>query len=205
MKMTRSEREFLAKRISQHYVQIANRKKSLTVNYPEVKFKRQKKFEPKILMWIAISENGISTPFFAQQKQAVNQTTYLNNCIKPHLMPFIKQHHHKRRVLFWPDLAKSHYGLQVRQYLEKNGIQFVPEQKNPQNCPQARPIETFWSILEQRVYGGGWEAKNFDELQERIKKKLKEIDINVVKTMFSNIRKQLRQIARQGPYGACSF
>jgi transposase len=30
-----------------------------------VKFKRTQKFAPKILVWIAISENGISTPFFA--------------------------------------------------------------------------------------------------------------------------------------------
>lgn len=66
-------------------------------------------------------------------------------------MLFVEQYHHKQQVLFWPDLARSHYGLKVRQYLEKNGIQFVPQQKNPQNCSQVRPIDTLWSILEQLV------------------------------------------------------
>ena len=34
--------------------------------------------------------------------------------------------------------------------------------------------------------------------------KLKEIDIKIVQQMFSGIRKQLRKIADNGPYEACS-
>ena len=128
----------------------------------EVKFKSTQKFEPEILVWIAISEKGISTPFFAEQQQAVTQTTYLNECIKARLMPFIEKYHHKKKMLYWPDLARSHYDLKVMEYLDQNGIHFVSQQKNPQNCPQARPVETLWSILEQMVYAGAWEAKNIN-------------------------------------------
>ncbi len=63
-------------------------------------------------------------------------------------MPFVQKYHRKEKVLFWPDLARCHYGLQVLEYLEENGIHYVREQDNPQNCPQARPIERLWSILE---------------------------------------------------------
>ncbi|CAF2066770.1 unnamed protein product [Rotaria magnacalcarata] len=104
-----------------------------------------------------------------------------------------------------PDSARSHYGLTVIQYFNQNRISFVSEQSNPQNCPQARPIETLWFILEQMVYAGGWEAKNVDQLKRRTSKKLSELDIDVAQTMFSNIRKQLRQIADKEPYEACSF
>ncbi|CAM4810832.1 unnamed protein product [Rotaria magnacalcarata] len=31
---------------------------------PQIKFKRIQKFEPKVLVWIAVSEKGISKPFF---------------------------------------------------------------------------------------------------------------------------------------------
>ena len=68
---------------------------------PEVKFKCTKKFEPKIMVWIAVSENGISKPFFSEQQQAITQTTYLNKCIKTRLMPFIENSHCKQNVLFW--------------------------------------------------------------------------------------------------------
>ncbi|CAF1476480.1 unnamed protein product [Adineta ricciae] len=138
---------------------------------PAVKFKRTQKFEPKILVWIAISQNGISMPFFKEHQQAVTQMTYLDECIKHRLMPFIEEYHHKRKVLFWPDLASSHYGRKVMEYLDEYVISFVSQEKNPQNCPQARPVETFWSILEQMAYSDGWEAKNIDQLKRRIKKK----------------------------------
>ena len=113
---------------------------------PEVKSKSTQKFEPKILVWIGISESGISTPFFAEHQQAVTQTTYLNECIKVRLMLFIEKYHHKKKVLFWPDLARSHYALKVMEYPNQNGIYFVSQQWNPQNCPQARPVDTLWSI-----------------------------------------------------------
>ena len=58
-------------------------------------------------------------------------------------MQFIQSYHIKEKVLLWPDLASSHYGHNVVQYLDVNGVQFVHKELNPQNCPQTRPIETF--------------------------------------------------------------
>jgi transposase len=172
---------------------------------PENKFKKVKKFGQKLLVWIAISEKGISQPFFAEQKQAINKETYLKKCIMQKLVPFINSSHIKEKVLFWPDLASSHYSKIVTQYLDNNSIEFVEKDYNPQNCPQDRPIETFWSILSNKVYEKGWEAKSINQLKIRISKKLKEIDISVVQSMFSGIRTQLRKIADQGPYSACSL
>jgi transposase len=171
---------------------------------PQVKFKRTHKYEPKVLVWAAISENGISSLFFAKQQQAINGSTYFNECIVKRLMPFINKHHLKEKVLFWPDLASSHYSKIVTRYLDENNVEFVDRQFNPQNCPQARPIETLWSLLKNMVYDKGWEATNIDQLQRRITQKMKEIDIKVVQAMFSGIRKQLRKIADHGPYKACS-
>ena len=39
----------------------------------EVKLKRTQKYEAKVLVWVAISENGISSPFFAKQRQAIDE------------------------------------------------------------------------------------------------------------------------------------
>ena len=171
---------------------------------PDVKFKRTQKYEPKILVWFAISTRGISLPFFAKQKQAINETIYLNECIIKRLIPFIDDYHHKDKVLFWPDLASSHYSNTVIHYLDDNGIKFVQQHCNPQNYPQSRPIETLWSILKNMVYDQGWEAKNIDQLKQRITQKLKEIDLNVVQTMFLDIRRQLRKITDNGPFATCS-
>ena len=47
---------------------------------PEVKFKCTKKFEPKIMVWIAVSENGISKPFFSEQQHKLLTSI---NVLKP--------------------------------------------------------------------------------------------------------------------------
>ena len=134
----------------------SNKAKTLS----DVKFKQSRKYEPKILAWIAISTNGISLPFFAkQQQQAINEKTYLKQCI---VKPFIKTYHLNDKVLFWPDLASSHYINMVTSYLDQNNIQFVDKHFNPPNCLQTRPIETVWSILKNMVYDQGWEAKNIN-------------------------------------------
>ena len=121
----------------------------------DVKFKQTRKYKPKILVWIAISTNGISSPFFPKHKQAINEKTYFKECIVKRLIPFINSYHLKEKVLFWPDLASSHYSNMVTSYLGQNDIQFVDKHFNPQNCPQTRPIETLWSILKNMVYDQG--------------------------------------------------
>ena len=67
----------------------------------DVKFKRTEKYCTKVLVWIAISENGISKPFFSKQAQAINEITYLKHCIKARLMSFIKTYHNKDFGLIW--------------------------------------------------------------------------------------------------------
>ena len=166
------------------------------VSPAEVKFKRTQKYSAKLMVWIALSEKGISDPFFAKQHQSVNEETYLEHCSKGHLMPFINRYHDPNKVLFWPDLASSHYASSV--------IDLVPKEKNPQNCPQPRPVETLWQILDEKVYAGGSEAKTIDQLKRRIQTKLKEVDMTSVQAMFSSIPQQLRKVATDEPYAACS-
>ena len=67
--------------------------------------------------------------------------------------------------------------------MNQNDEQFVDKEFNP----QAHSIETLWSILKNMVYDEGMEAKTIDHLQRRIAKKLKEINIQIVQQMFSDI------------------
>ena len=48
------------------------------------------------------------------------------------------------------------------------------------NVPQTRPIETVWSLLEQKVYEDTWEAKNLEQLSRRIILKTKQLDQDLV-------------------------
>ena len=145
----------------------------------DVKFKGKEKFPQKVLVWLAISEKGLSEPFIATSKSfSINQNTYLKKCLQERLLPFINNKFQNENYIFWPDLASSHYADSVVQWMENN-INFVPKDSNPPNVPQARPIENFWGYLANKVYEDDWEAKSKQQLIMRIRKKLKEIDLKI--------------------------
>lgn len=165
-----------------------------------IKYQRKKKFQPKVMIWMAMSAKGVSSVYVHRGKQAVRQDTYLEQCINNRLLPFIEQYHHNTNILFWPDLASSHYSNAVQQRLHEKNIPFVARQDNPPNVPQARPIETVWTLLERRVYENNWEAKNLDVLCRRIKEKVKELDRKMLQDMIEGVRKKLRKMWREGLY-----
>ena len=48
---------------------------------PNVRYSQKKKFEPKLLVWLAISEEGHSDPFFVPSRGNVNGNVYRKECI----------------------------------------------------------------------------------------------------------------------------
>lgn len=167
---------------------------------PDVKYKSKQKFEPKILVWLALSSKGISAPYIGTTKgPAIDANVYIEKCL-PKLIKFIDKHHIDDNYIFWPDLASSHYAKKTKDWLHEQKIPFVPRHVNPPNVPKARPIEDFWGILAQQVYSGGWSATNQEKLINRIKTQLKKVDLNVVQTMMKDVRRKLRKIEDQGPF-----
>lgn len=164
-----------------------------------VRYASKSKFEPKVLVWVAISSKGVSVPLIRPNKaKAIDSDIYISQCL-PKLKEFIKKYHARDKIMLWPDLARSHYAKKTMDWLTEQKIPFVPKKDNPPNVPQARPIENFWAVLKRMVYGNGWEARNEQQLIDRIRRKLKEIDINTVQNLIRNVRCTLRKIEDNGP------
>ena len=86
-----------------------------------VRFAGKDKFEKKILVWIAISDRGMSKPLFRSQKScAINSKIYIEECLKKRLLPFIQSTHQDDEYAFWPDLASAHYSKETTSWLDKN-------------------------------------------------------------------------------------
>ena len=64
--------------------------------------------------------------------------------------------------------------------------------------PQIRPIENFFAILKQHVYAGNWSAKNREGLICRIKKCVREIDMNMIIKMFDNLPPKIIKAKNHG-------
>ncbi len=124
----------------------------------EIKHRLEAKFESKVLVWIAISSMGVSKPFFAPSKQAINQEIYLMECIKRRLIPFVKKH-----TNFTFGQILLHLTMHIASLTT-----FVEKLDNPANVSEARPIEDFWGDLKREVYKGNWSATTIPQLKRRI-------------------------------------
>ena len=165
-----------------------------------VRFASETKYPPKILVWISISERGLSRPPFRCQKSAaINSEIYINECLRPRLLPFLRNHHADDDYIFWPDLASAHYHEDTVQWMSEN-INFVPKDVNPPNVPQDRSIENFWGCLVQKVYEGGREAKTQEQLIRRINAKLKEFDSDFCLSLMKGVNGILKKISHDGVF-----
>jgi DNA-binding transcriptional ArsR family regulator len=166
----------------------------------DVKYMRKRKFPTRLLVWLAISTKGISTPFFIPAGSALNGEMYREKCIKEHLLPFLQKHHLGDNILFWPDGASAHYAKATLDFFATKNIPFVAKDMNPPNLPQARPIENVWSQLKAEVYRGGWEASSLTSLKRRIKRAIGMLDMNRIISDLEQVPAKLRKIGRFGVY-----
>ena len=153
------------------------------------------KFDPdKVMIWVAFSPKGISDIYFAPQQSTMDQETYRKECLEKRLFKFIDENYNSREeIIFWPDLASSHYAKKTQEFLTENNIFCVPKDHNPPNAPQIRPIENFFAILKQHVYAGNWSAKNRGCLIRRIKKCVHELDMDMIVKMFEKLPPKIVQ------------
>ena len=165
-----------------------------------VRFAGKEKFPKKVLVWIAISDRGMSKPLFRPSKSvAINSSIYIDECLNKRLLPFIHEYHKDLDYVFWPDLASAHYSMESTTWMNEN-VNYVTKDINPPNVPQARPIENFWGCLSEKVYEGGWQASSEQQLINRIKLKLKEFDLNFVKSLMTGVKAKLRKIGHDGVF-----
>ena len=163
---------------------------------PAVKYRTKAKFPKRVMLWVAISEKGVSRPYFLQ-KNSLNGRTYREECI-PLLKKFIEEKHRNCTVVHWPDLAPAHYDKTVLEELKKQKIPFVPKECNPPAVPQIRPVEEFFGILKTMVYAGGWEATDIQQLIGRIRSKIRTFPLEKCQSLFRRLKTKVRKVGDEG-------
>lgn len=165
---------------------------------PEVKLSKKKKFEGKVLVWVAIGPKGLSHLLIRKSGFAVNAKTYLTECVRRRLIPYIRANYQDGEYVFWPDQASAHYARIVTDALHDENIDFVEKKDNPANVPEIRPIEDFWAFLKSQVYAKAWRAKKLEQLINRIRYCVKKIDQSVVRRLAQDTQKRIDDMRRNG-------
>lgn len=159
-----------------------------------VKQADEAKFEPEVSMWLAISPEGISEPHFRPYASlSIDSDIYISQCLTK-LKRFIESHHAHDEIMFWPDLTSCGYSKQILYGFCEQNIPFVPKTDNPPNVPQARQVDIFWINHKRMVNENGWKAQTIEQLVERIKQKLKEVDKTVCQRTMQSVQYSLQKI-----------
>ena len=92
----------------------------------KVKTFGKKKFEPKVMLWIAMSPKGISSVVLTSGRcMSVTAQSYVNNCLNPHLLQFLDTHYPQGGYIFWPGKTSAHYAGLTTTFLDNNNINYV--------------------------------------------------------------------------------
>lgn len=156
------------------------------------KIKKLDKFPKKYLIWQAICTCGLKSRIFVTTG-TVNQKIYVKECLQKLLLPFLKLH--KGSTLFWPDLASSHYGKVAMEWYAQNGVSIVTREVNPPNCPQLRPIETYWAIIKRKLLKTKGRAQNEQEFKQKWRKAADSVTIAGVQRLMAGVKSKVRKFA----------
>ena len=164
-----------------------------------VRFATVAKFTPKVMVWVAFSEHGLSKPFI-MESGAMNAYIYRTQCL-PRLKEFVDANYRGKKVIFWPDLAPAHYQKDVIATLDEMKIPVVAKEDNPPAAPQIRPIERLWALLKSRVYAGGYEAETKKQLTKRIRRQMAGITADTCQKLWRRTWTKIRFAADKGNTG----
>lgn len=160
------------------------------------KVKVKTKFPKKFLVWQAMGSFGhISPPYICEG--TINATVYKTECLK-RLLRWVKTLHKLDEVLFWPDLATSHYAKVCTTYLSDQGVDFVLKNDNPPNVPQLRPIKEFWALCKRRYSNLHPGSTEIDVFKRRWGKISKDISKECGKSLMAGLRRKIGLVATKG-------
>ena len=101
-----------------------------------VRIAPQGKFPRKLLVWMAISPRGITTPVICPSRGNIDGDFYREKCLNQVLLPFLNTQYPSGGYIFWPDLVTAHYARATTDLLSEAEGPTVASDMNPRAYPR---------------------------------------------------------------------
>lgn len=105
-----------------------------------------------------------------------------------------------KSIMFWPDLATSHYANIVTKDLSVRKIEFIPKENNPPNVPQCRPIENYWALVKQEYKARGNKCSRISDLKRIYNLCYKKVIKEHGNSLFNSFQNNLKNVSKKGLY-----
>ena len=146
------------------------------------KYIQTEMFAPKILEWQAICSSGLKSALFVTRK-TLTSNLYITECLQKRFLPFINKH--SKAVIFLPGLATIHCSKKTMEWYNQNGIEIVPKDANPPNCPEQRVIENYWALVKGILLKSNKLAKDDEKFKQKWIEASKKVTESKIQAMMA--------------------
>lgn len=155
-----------------------------------------------VMMWAGILGDRLVGPFRVPEGVKITSANYIS-FLKNNFVPWLKRQPAalKKKIIFMHDNAPSHAATATRSYLET--LKFSDDKLMvwPSLSPDLNPIENLWSILKQKLYAGGRQFTNKEDLWREIEKICEKITPDTINKLTSSMdRRLLRVVDKRGGF-----
>lgn len=146
-----------------------------------------------VMVWVAISANGVSRPFFIDPGAKINAAYYQTSVLEPFFTREVQKMYPTGNYVFHQDSAPSHKAKSTLKWFEDRGISFIPPQKWMPSSPDAAPCDYFlWGYLKSRL--NAKRPRTVQGLKRAITECLREIPQEMVNRALLAWPKRCRQV-----------
>ena len=97
----------------------------------------------------------------------------------------------KSKCVFMHDNAPSHPANATRQFLEQKGISGKKLMIWPPASPDLNPTEDLWTIVKKKIYVGGRQYNNKEDLWDAIQTACKDVDSKEIASLTTSLDRRL--------------
>ena len=121
------------------------------------------------MFWAGLHGDNLIGPFKIEQGVKLDSKAY-QNLLEDRFMPYVNNmpRQSRNKIVFMQDNALSHASGMTRQFLTDNRLSIDRLMAWPPSSPDLNPIENYWSCFKRKLYEGGRQFHNNDDLWKAI-------------------------------------
>ena len=155
-----------------------------------------------VMFWAGLHGNNLIGPFKIEQGVKLDSRAY-QKLLEDRFMPYVNNmpRQSRNKIVFMQDNAPSHASGMTRQFLTDNGFTGDRLMVWPPCSPDLNPIENYWSCFKRKLYEGGRQFHNNDDLWKAITDTFASMDRTLIGTLTSSMDNRVAEVLkRNGNY-----
>lgn len=155
-----------------------------------------------VLFWAGIHNQNLIGPFKVDDGVKMNSISYcdlLNRKLLPYIRSLIPKD--RRNTILMQDNAPSHASIHSKKFLNENGFSGNTLMDWPSCSPDLNPIENYWAVFKSKLYEGGKQYANKNDLWHGIQSTFASMDRGLIKTLTQSMDSRIVEVlSKKGNY-----